>query len=384
MDSERLWTRPFVGLLLAELAYFLAVGLTYQVLPLYVDGPVGSDKAAAGLAVGAFGITALVCRPFAGRIADQQGRRGLMITGSAVALVSLGLLAVVDTVPGIVAVRLVAGVAEAAFAVASITTLIDIAPPSRIGSALSYNSLGLYLGLALGPQVGEMALDHADFGVAFGLGAAMMAVSVATVVALVPETMTVRAVEPTPLVHRAALPIAVGFLANLVGASGFLAFASLRAAEVALEQTGAVLLAYGATVIVLRLATARVIDSVPALRLGAFALVATSLGLVLAGLTSTPAGLLAGAVLVGTGIAFSTPAFFAAAFSSVAASERGAVSGTMMATIDLSFGLGPIGLGLVADRQGIRAAWLIAAAVGLAGAAWTLALDGRRRLVAAR
>jgi predicted MFS family arabinose efflux permease len=52
--------------------------------------------------------------------------------------------------------RLLLGVAEAAFFVASIAALMDLAPPSRIGEAISYNSLGLYLGLAFGPPLGEL------------------------------------------------------------------------------------------------------------------------------------------------------------------------------------------------------------------------------------
>ena len=67
----------------------------------------------------------------------------------------------VETLPAVVALRLVLGVAEAAFFVASIAALADLAPPSRIGEALSYNSLGLYLGLALGPPLGEVLVRTA-------------------------------------------------------------------------------------------------------------------------------------------------------------------------------------------------------------------------------
>ena len=46
------------------------------------------------------------------------------------------------TLPAVVALRLVLGVAEAAFFVASFAALADLAPPDRMGEALSYNSLG--------------------------------------------------------------------------------------------------------------------------------------------------------------------------------------------------------------------------------------------------
>ena len=53
----------------------------------------------------------------------------------------------------VVALRLLLGVAEAAFMVAAFAAVADLAPASRMGEAISYNSLGLYLGLALGPPL---------------------------------------------------------------------------------------------------------------------------------------------------------------------------------------------------------------------------------------
>jgi len=380
--SERLFTKAFVGLMVAELAYFLCVGLTFQVLPVWVDGPVGSDKAGAGLAVGAFGITALLLRPWIGRITDQGGRRPVLIAGAVVALASIGTLTLVDTLPLIVAARLLAGVGEAAFAVASITTLIDLAPESRIGAALSYNSMGLYLGLAFGPQLGEWAVDRSGAQFAFQVGAVLTAISAAVVLLAVPETMTVPSTGRAPLIHRGSLPIAVGFLANLIGAGGFLAFASLRADEVDLEHTGVVLLLYGATVVVVRLATASVVDRIPPLRLGVFALLSSALGLIVAATIDGGVGLLVGAVLVALGVAFSTPAFFAAAFTTAGPSERGAISGTMMATIDLSFGFAPMLLGVISNASGIPTAWTVAAVIGILGAAWTVSVEVRQTAVA--
>ena len=80
--SSRLFTPAFVLLGVADLAYFTAVGITIHGLPLYVTGPIGSDEAGAGLAFGAFGVTALLCRPFAGRLSDVRGRRPLMLFGA--------------------------------------------------------------------------------------------------------------------------------------------------------------------------------------------------------------------------------------------------------------------------------------------------------------
>lgn len=381
--TERLFTPSFIALGVAELCYFTAGGVAIFALPLYVTGPVGGDEAAAGLAFGAFALSALVLRPVAGRLADRYGRRPLLLAGALLAATSLALIGVAEDFAVIVALRLLAGVAEAAFFVAGFAALADLAPPARLGEALSYNSLGLYLGVALGPPLGEVLVRTSGFGLAWA-GAASLAVAAAGLALLVGET---RAGGPSDdgerhLIHRPALPITLGFLASLVAMGGFLAFASLYAVRVGVANASLVLLVYGGVVVVCRLAFARVPDRLPPLALGAAALGTIALGLVLAASWPSPAGLLLGAVVTAVGVSFSTPAFFSAIFATASPSQRGVASGTASAAIDLGLGIGPILLGLVADPFGIRWAFAVGAAVALAGGVWTLVLR-RRSTVAA-
>ena len=149
--ADRLLSAPFLRLALADLAYFTAAGVAIFALPLYVTGPLGSDEAAAGLAFGAFAVSALVFRPIAGRLSDRYGRRPLLVGGAALCALAMLLTAAVSSLALLIVLRVVLGVAEAAFFVASFAALADLAPASRLGEALSYNSLGLYLGLAAGP-----------------------------------------------------------------------------------------------------------------------------------------------------------------------------------------------------------------------------------------
>src|SRR3954452_8183309 len=149
-SHDRLLTPAFIALSVADLAYFTANGVVFFALPLYVVGPVGSDAAGAGIAFGAFGITALVCRPFAGRLTDTVGRRPLLLGGALLSALGMALLPHAHVLAVVVALRLLQGVAEAAFFVAGFAALLDLAPPARVGEALSYNSLGLTSGLRSG------------------------------------------------------------------------------------------------------------------------------------------------------------------------------------------------------------------------------------------
>jgi predicted MFS family arabinose efflux permease len=379
--AERLFTPAFIGLALADLAYFSAAGVAILALPLYVTGPVGSDKAGAGLAFGAFAVTALVLRPVAGRLTDVLGRRPLLLAGALLCAVCMAATAHVDSLGGLVALRLLFGVAEAAFFVASFAALADLAPPSRLGEALSYNSLGLYLGITGGPLLGEFLVRTWGFTVAW-YGAAALALLAAGVVVRIGETRVPSSVPdgPVRLIHWKAVPPALGFLAAVIAMGGFLALAALHAEDVGLARAGTPLVVYGAVVVATRIAFARVPDRFPPLALGAVSLAAIAVGLILTAGFASPVGVVLGSAITAVGVAFCTPAFFAAVFATVRPSERGAASGTASVTLDLGIGGGPILLGLVAEAAGIPAAFGVAAGVALAGCAWTVAL--RRRQLA--
>ncbi|MGR0219132.1 MFS transporter [Agromyces sp. ZXT2-6] len=377
-------TTAFVALAAADLAYFTADGMAIFALPLYVVGPIGGNEAAAGIAFGAFAVSALVLRPIAGRLADQFGRRPLLVGGALLAAGALALTATADSLVVVVALRLLGGVGEAAFFVASFAALADIAPPERMGEALSYNSLGLYLGLALGPPIGEVLLDAGGYA-AVWMGAAAVAALAAAIVLIVGETRTTRPVanEPMRIIHRPAIPASLGFLTSLIAMGGLLAFASLHATRTGFENPSVVLLVYGGTVVVCRIAFARVPDRVPSLALGTAALVTIAVGAVVAAAWQQPAGFLVATVVMAVGVAFSTPAFFSAIFATASPSERGIASGTGSAAIDLGLGIGPILLGFVAAPLGIPWAFAVAAAIAGLGAAWTAALARRARTATA-
>ncbi|MEV1129611.1 MFS transporter [Agromyces sp. NPDC049794] len=378
--TERLFTAPFIALGVADLAYFTAVGVAIFALPLYVTGPVGGDEIGAGIAFGVFAVSALVLRPIAGRLADVYGRRPLLLGGALLAAACLALMPTADALLPVIALRLLAGVAEAAFFVAGFAALADLAPPNRLGEALSYNSLGLYLGFALGPVLGELLVRTWGFAAAW-IGAAVLAAVAAALSLIIGETRAERAAdEPRhPIIHREAVPISIGFLTSLIATGGFLAFASLYAAQVGLGQLSTGLLVYGGVVVVCRIAFARVPDRLPSLSLGAASLSVIGLGLGLTAIWQAPAGFLIGVAVMAVGVAFSTPAFFAAIFSTATPSQRGAASGTASAAVDLGLGLGPIALGFIAGPFGIPWAFAVGATIAFAGAAWTLLLTRRRR-----
>ena len=370
-----LFTRRFIMLSLAELGYFTAEGLSFYALPLFATGPVGSGRAGAGLAFGAFALTALVLRPIAGRLCDTLGRFPLMLFGSGLSVIVFSLTAHVDTIVALVALRLLLGVGEAAFFVAAFAALADLAPSDRMGEAVSYNSLSLYLGIAVGPLIGDAIAQQSGIRNTWYGAAALMLVAVVCLFGVGETAASDRAAhQRSGLIHRPAVPIGLGFLAGLVAMGGFLAFASLQAESVELGNVSLPLVIYGVAVLVCRVVFAKLPDRVPFLLLGSAALAAIASGLLVIAVWQTPQGLLLGAALLGVGVAFSTPAFVAAMFATATSSQRGAVSATTTVLIDVGLGVGPLALGFVAQGYGLSWAFAVGAAVALVGILWILRL----------
>ena len=83
--STKLLTSRFVLLVGSTLAYFAAIGVLMATLP-STCGDRWGGTAAVGVVQAAFYASALVLRPWAGRLADRIGRRPLMLAGATIAV----------------------------------------------------------------------------------------------------------------------------------------------------------------------------------------------------------------------------------------------------------------------------------------------------------
>ena len=371
----RLITPAFIAVSLSSLVYFIAEGVTLPVIPRYVSGPLGGGSVAVGVTMGAFSVSALFLRPWAGRFGDRRGRRILMLLGGTFVAVSFLGYAAAPNVAAMVALRLLTGVGEAMYFVGSDTAIIDLAPEERRGEAISFFSLSLYAGIGLGPVLGEWALQTFGFTAAWitGAAAAMVAVVVAT---QVPETRP--DMEPPAgrgrLVHPAGVLPGLVLVSAVLGMAGFFAFLPLYGPSVGLPRVDLIFVLLSGIVIAVRLFGARLPDVLGPRRAATGSLTLVAAGLSVLGLWRSTAGVVAGTAVFALGISLAFPALLSMAVKDVPASERGAVVGTFSASVDLAFGFGPMALGVVAALAGHAGTFLASAVVAGAGLlllAWT-------------
>ncbi|HYP24611.1 MAG TPA: MFS transporter, partial [Actinomycetota bacterium] len=304
----RLVTPVFVLITLSTFAYFVSVGALIPTLPLYVEGPLGGGDVAVGLGIGAFSLSAVLLRPFVGRLSDLRGRRLLLVAGAGLVTISVAGYVVVSSLIPLLLLRLLTGAGEAFFYVGAASAINDIAPDERRGEALSFFSLALYAGMAIGPILGEAALGVDRFDAAWLLAAG--AAGVALLLGWkVPDTRPPDVVPgASPLIHRAALVPGTVLAASVWGLAGFSTFVPLYARELGLSGSSYVFATYSGLVLALRLFGAQIPDRLGTRLTSRLALSASALGMAVMGMVESPVGLFAGGAIFGVGQALAFPA----------------------------------------------------------------------------
>ena len=382
--DAHLFTRDFASLSLAVLVFFVAGGILLPVTPLYTQEVLLGDRVAVGVVIGAFAVASLIMRPFSGRLTDRRGRRIALLIGAAISVAAAaGHLAAVN-VEILILMRIALGAGEALFFVAGLAAATDLAPERRRGEAISLVSLSLYLGIAIGPLLGELILDAWGYAAVWIVTAGLYAASVA-LSWIVPETLERAAAaegqaEPDrkhPLIHpRGIVP---GFLAlcGVWGMGPFFAFVPLLVEDLGLGTSAPYLGAFAIVVVVLRFFGARLPDRLGAASLTGTALLASAVGLLISGLAvariiPVGEGLMLGTIVFGAGVAFTMPAIMAMAVVGVRPDERGAVVGTAGLFVDAAFGLSPAVLGFVATITDYPATFIVSSIIAAVGAAYLL------------
>ncbi len=365
--TDRIVTVPFTLTFTASFFVFLAIGMLLPVLPLYARGPLGVGDVGVGLAVGMSSPMALVAQPLAGRLGDRRGRRLLIVSGSLAMAVAIAGYTVAETLPTLIALRLVTGAGEALVFVGSGTIVADLAPVDRRGEALSIYTIGFWGGLAVGPVVGEALLGDDRFDLVW-LAAAGCAVIAALVGLRLPETRP-DTDEPSSgkLLHPAALRPGLVLVSAVLGFAGFYTFLALYARELGLDGVGPIFILLAAIIVGIRIVGRRLPDRLGPKRASSLALVLLSSGLVMIGLWNTEVGLIAGTVVFAVGQALAFPSLMTLAVAGAPPADRSSVVGTFTAFADVGFAVGAVSLGAVADAAGYDGVFLAAAAASLAG-----------------
>jgi MFS family permease len=370
VEHPRLLTRAFVRIWLATLGAFTTFGMVVLALPLYTKDELNRGSIGVGVAMGAGSLTSMLFSPLSGRLGDRRGRRPLLLAGAVVMVVCYLGLALNPGLGAIVAIRLLAGAAEATFVVGAYTAVADIAPEARRGEAMSLVTLASYIGLTIGPVLADLVLGGDRF-------AAVWLVATGLAFGSIVMISTLRETKPEAEGHasagwlppRGALLPGLLVLLGLLGFGGFAAFAAIYARDLGIDRPGLVFALFGGVISLVRAFGRRIPDTLGARRTLVVSFITLASGLATIGAWQSTTGLLLGTVIFGAGQALTYPSAVLLAMEATSTAERSAAVGSVGAFIDVAIGLGAVMLGGVAAIAGYGGAFLVAAAVALSGLA---------------
>ncbi|HZW43886.1 MAG TPA: MFS transporter [Dermatophilaceae bacterium] len=351
---------------------FLSVGILIPLLPLYVNRTLVADSSVVGVTVLIYAVAGVLARPLAAAYLRRHEPWTFMLAMALAGAFALAATPIVHEVGWMYWLRFVGGFTVGAFYTAAATGLVRDTPPQRLGSALSYFSVPLFLGVAIGPVVGDWltsAVGHDWSWVASGL-CMLMAVPFCLVGGRQPRRATPVGdvvVSGTPfgtpfgthvpamtrseiwrtVAHPAAGVPAVVLALIVAGWASFQAYVPLYGPALGLPATGTVFLTYSAVVIVIRVGGARLFDRLPLVEIVLWGAVANVIGLVTVWLWADVAALYVAAVLMAVAIGLSYTTLLRIALARVPAHEEGAVVGAYSVSYDIGAGLGAAGMGVL-------------------------------------
>jgi MFS family permease len=137
----------------AGLLFWSGLAALLPTLPLYIKATGVTDQTV-GFVMGAFAIGLIPSRGWLARLADNRGRKIVLLIGmSAVAFAPLGYITT-QSIPLLFTIRAFHGLSIAAFAVAYNALIVDLAPSHQRGEVIGYMSLVTPIGMAVGPAIG--------------------------------------------------------------------------------------------------------------------------------------------------------------------------------------------------------------------------------------
>lgn len=151
--QERIWTKDFTFIWLANFFVFLGFQMTLPTIPLYVKELGGSDEMV-GLIVGIFTFSALIVRPMAGHALETKGRGFVFILGLIIFMLSMSSYGVISSLLLLCLIRIIQGAGFGLSSTAGGTVATDLIPVRRRGEGMGYFGLSGSIGLALGPALG--------------------------------------------------------------------------------------------------------------------------------------------------------------------------------------------------------------------------------------
>ena len=363
--KKSLYSRDFI---LASCAYFfvfLSIAVFY-LFPLFLD-QFQPSKSRVGLIMGIHSVTAILVRPFFGRVLDKRGGRKVALAGMLIIMLSTPGFFLVESAGWLALVlRAINGIGWGVGTTALMAICSELSPPEKMAHSLGIIGAAGIIAGAAGPMLAEEVFRRYDFHAVFVLAILAALASLACVFAIREEPRgavsryaasfaNIRRHSFLVLAIIAVMPVAHGAARGAV-----LNFIALFGTSIGFDRIAPFFLVFSIAAILTRLGAGDISDRYGRKKIIFPSAVMIGLNLFwIAGLHSyvwfLATGFIAG---LGQGLIF--PALSTYVIDFFGRENKGLALGLYLSLFDLGMGLGSPLWGWVSDVAGYRPMYVIA------------------------
>ncbi len=361
LQKEKIWTRDFIFICMANFFIFAGFQMTLPTLPLFVNKLGGSDQLI-GFVVGIFTLSALLIRPWSGHVLESLGRRIIFLIGLIVFVISVGSYAFTGSLILLFLMRVVQGLGWGMSTTAVGTIATDLIPQKRRGEGMGYFGLAGNLAMAFGPALGLFLIALSGFQTMFltAASAGLLSFIIAAFIRYKPANKTPIEKKKWDIFEKTALmpSILLFFITMVFG--GIATFLPLYAEQLGIDGIEWYFVVFAVSLMLVRAFAGRIYDRKghKAIFLpGAFLILMAMIDLTL---LANQFMLILAAVLFGIGFGSVQPALQAWAVNEAPLHRKGMANATFFSFFDLGVGLGAMFFGLIASTFGYADIYLTA------------------------
>ncbi len=366
-NEEKIWTGPFFVALINNFFLFIIYYALLTILPVYIINDLNGTEGQAGLAMTIFMLSAIVVRPFSGKIIEMFGKRKTLLISELFFCISSILYVFIDSLPLLLALRLFHGIWFSIVTTVLISIANDIIPDSRKGAGLGYFAMSMNLAVVFGPFIALTALHWFSYKVLF------IALAIVVVIGyLFAFTLKVSEYRPQlsavkrnhlswhDLFETKAIPIAiVGCLTAFAYASIMSFIAVYAETKGVFEYVSLFFIVFAVAMIIARPFTGRLYDTKGPNAVIYPSFIFFAVGLFLLSNMHSVLTLLIAGVLIGIGYGSIVPCFQALAIQSAQKHRSGHATSTFFTLFDSGMATGAFVLGIVSAQWGYSSLYIL-------------------------
>lgn len=354
-NLTNLWTKNYILMLFSNLFIYLAFYMLTPTLPAYAKACGGSNFQAS-LVVSTFSITSLLVRLFIGNIMDKVKIKPLLFLG-AVILAGSTLSYVWLPLDAIIFVRIIQGIGWGLASTGAAATFSNIVPKEKRGEGMGYYSLSMIISMALSPMVAIVIMDLYSFkNIAF-VSVALVIVGVLFLYQVkIPKEDSIKSNsnKKFSLVDsfekKAALPSLLCFLL-VITLCGIMSYIMLYGKELKISSIWIYFVGFITMVLITRPIVGKIFDKRGHAVIILPSSISLIIGLIILSYSNSVSMLVLSSLFYGLGYGAVQPSLQAWAVSRSPSNRQGAANGTFLSSMDLSYTLGSILLGAIAEHK---------------------------------